>query len=83
MPENQNEESPGLQVQRAQDNGPLNLSPNTWGRMQKTQDVVLSRGKARGGFGASITLLPRRSDMLLMTGRSQLHASKRSGSVMT
>ena len=42
MPENQNEESSGLQVQRAQDNGPLNLSPNIQGRMQKTQDGVLS-----------------------------------------
>ena len=83
MPENQNEESLGLQVQRIQDNGPLNLSPNTRGRMQKTQDGVLSRGRARGGSRASVMPLSRISDMSLMTGRSQLPASKRSGLVMT
>jgi len=41
LPEKQNEKSLGLQVQRAQDNVPINLSPNTQGRMKKTQDGVL------------------------------------------
>ena len=51
--------------------------------MQKTQDGVLSRGKARGGFGASVTSLPRRIVISLVIGRSQLLGSKRSGPVMT